>query len=108
MGKEKKVNLKDVKKYSNSSVSDSTLKRLRTNNADDGKKKLTAGEMAKKGAEWSKKIADSGVLTDLAEMSKGEALGGSGSVREEKPSPFFDTNKDYEIASAAIDKLYPK
>ena len=69
------------------------------NNADDDKK-LTAREMAQKGAEWAGKIAEAGTFGDPAAMSKGVPLGGAGSIGKgaaiEDDAIVSDYDKEYK------------
>ena len=68
-------------------------------NGDNGEK-LSAREMAQKGAKWAGKIAEAGTFGDLAAMSKGVPLGGSGSIGQgaapEDDAIVSDYDKDYK------------
>ena len=77
-------------------------KKKNDNGNDDGNddKKLTAREMAQKGAKWAGKIAEAGTFGDLAAMSKGVPLGGAGSVGKgaaiEDDAIISDYDKEYK------------
>jgi len=105
MGKEKKVNLKDVKKYSNSSVSDATLKRLNSNQTKTDKPKLFSLENVK-----AKDVLDVGIQgLEVAKGKSMEALPDSGTIQAgSKQITHLDQefDKDQQKIRAQIAKTF--
>lgn len=91
---------KGVKDYAKDRISDSTLNKVKNSTPKTDKK--TAKEIVQDGAKWAGKIADSGVLTQLTDMTKGEALNSYVPIDQQQQGSVFYTKLDETLTKDEV------